>query len=299
MNRGYKAEQGVPVGKRGVGILASDEAGLEEMACLLARQDVTVSRATIEAGDWLAALRALQNEPGVEVIILARAGGVAPIEPLLDQVKHSDKPTVVCLLGSDPRLAWRAGAIPARRLDEAARRAAAWIRGWDQALISSQLQEEDEQMLARARALLPIVGRQRGRAAHVLAPGSLGYEARLMIAEMAGPGVAVTCSAPEAGASPPIRELAATPATAAILLTMGLGTGVAAGQVQGLARMVRQARAGGVLVCAHLYGSGLQALARGAAALEQAGAIVADSNAAAARLVGLVLGHATASEPPG
>lgn len=299
MNGGYKAEQGVPEGKRGVGILATDEAGLEEMACLLARQAVAVSRAIVETGEWPVALQALQNEPGVEAIILARAGEAAPIEPLLDQVKHSNKPTVVCLLGSDPRLAWRAGAIPARRLDEAARRAAAWIRGWDQALISSQLQEEDEQMLARARDLWPIVGRQRGQAAHVLAPGSLGYEARLMIAEMAGPGVTVTCSTPEVRSPLPIWELAANPATAAILLTMGLGTETAADQVRNLARMVRQARADGVLVCVHLYGSEQRALARGAATMEQAGAIVADSNAAAARLVGLVLGHVTASEPPG
>jgi len=282
-----------------VGILAASEASLEEIACLLARQRVAVTRAAVAAGDWPVALQALQQERDVEVIILAQEGAVAPIRPLLDQVKRSDKPTVICQLGGDPRLAWRAGAIPAQRLDEAARRAAAWIRGWDQALISSQLQEEDDELLTQARELAAAVGRERGNAARVLAPGPLCYEARLMIAEVAGEDATVTCSEPETGALPPIRAAAADPGTAVVLLTMRVGTEPARGQMQALAEMVDEARAGGVLVCVHLYGTEQRALARGEATLEKAGAIVARSNAAAARLVGLVLGQMATPQPSG
>lgn len=298
MNRGHEVERGYPGEDRGVGILTADEAGLEEMTCLLARQNVAVSRAVVAAGDWSTALQSLQNEPAVEVVILAREGGAIPVESLLDQVTRSDKPTVVCLLGSDPRLAWRAGAIPAGRLDEAARRAAAWIRDRDQALITSQLQEEDDRLLAQARHLAPGVGRQWRNAARVLAPASLGYEARLMIAETAGPDTAITCSEPESDALAPIREAAADPAAAAILLTVRLGTEPAGGQVQALARIAGRARAGGALVCVHLYGPEPQALAQGEAAMKKAGAIVAESNAAGARLVGLVLRQRTALRPP-
>jgi len=59
----------------------------------------------------------------------------------------------VCLLGGDPRPIWKAGAIPAARLDEAAMRAAAWARGWDQALVSSRLEDQDEQMAGMAHGL--------------------------------------------------------------------------------------------------------------------------------------------------
>ena len=280
-----------------MGILAADEAGLEEMACLLARQDVAVARAIVVAGDWPTALQALQNEPAVEVVILAREGEAVPADPLLAQVKRSDKPTVVCLLGSEPRLAWRAGAIPAGRLDEAARRAAAWIRDWDQALISSQLQEEDDRLLARARRLVPGVDLQLPNAAHVLAPTSLGYEARLMIAETAGSDVAVTCSEPVRGSLTPIRKAAADLAAAAILLTLRLEAEPVGGRVQALARHAGQARAGGTLVCVHLYGPKPQALAQGEAAMKKAGVIVAESNAAGARLVGLALRQRAALRP--
>jgi hypothetical protein len=272
-----------------VGLLAADEAGLEEIACLLACQEVAVSRAVVAADDWPTALQALQDEPTVEVIVLVREGEAAAADALLNQVKRSDKPTVVCLLGSDPRLAWRAGAIPAGRLDEAARRAAAWIRGWDQALISSQLQEEDDVLLDRAQRLASSVDLGRRNAAQVLAPASLGHEARLMIAETAGADAVVTCSEPVKGSLAPTGKAAAAGSAAVFLLTLRLGTEPLGGRVQALAQMVEQARAGGALVCVHLYSPRPQALARGEAAMKKAGAIVAESNAAGARLVGLVL----------
>lgn len=277
---------------RCVGILTASEAAMQEVACLLAREEVGVSRATVTTGDRLDALRRFQAEGDVEVIVLveerADAGNLAS---LLDQVKRSDKPTVVCALGGDPRRVWQAGAIPARRLDEAARRAAAWIRGWDQALISSQLQEEDELLLARARRLLPEIGRGRGPSACILAPPALGREARLMVGEVAGEGVAAACLALPAGVLPPIREAAADGERAVVLLSLGPGTRLAPGRLRVLVRMVAEARGEGLLIFAHLFGADGSALGRGEAELEGAGAVVAASNAAAARLAGMVLGQ--------
>ncbi|MEJ2211930.1 MAG: hypothetical protein P8129_23255 [Anaerolineae bacterium] len=291
MNRGYQVEQSHPEGVCGVGILAADEAGLEEIACLLARQDVALSRAVVAAADWTVTLQEFQNEPAVEVVILASRGDAATVDSLLEQVKRSDKPTVVCLLGSDPRLAWRAGAIPAGRLDEAARRAVAWIRNWDQALISSQLQEEDDVLSSVAHDLLRAVGPERGASARVLAPALLCHEARLMMAEVGGDDLAVSYLDLPAGTWPSLDEVAADMHLAVAVVALGLGTALAPERLGRMAQEVRAARAGGLLVCVHLYGPDRQALALAEATLDRAGAMVAASNAAAARLAGLVLGH--------
>ena len=289
MSRRNNAVGKDPPTDRRVSILAPSEASLQEIACLLAREGVTASRATVAVGDRPAALQQLQAEPDTEVIVLVEeTAAAAAIQPILAQVKRSDKPTVVCLLGADPRSAWRAGAIPARRLDEAARRAAAWIRGWDQALVSSLLQEEDDRLLARARELLPsAVG--RGDAAHILAPAPLCREAQLMIAEVAGNGAAAASTELATEALPSLMEAASDRRTAVAVLTMGCGEEIAPGWLRQLTGVVREARAGGLLIFAHLYGPDARALGRAETLLDRAGATVAASNAAAARLAGLVL----------
>ena len=72
---------------------------------------------------------------------------------------------------------------------------------------------------------------------------------------------------------------------------VGLGTALAPERLGRMAQEVRAARAGGLLVCAHLHGPDRQALALAEATLDRAGAVVAASNAAAARLAGLILRH--------
>jgi hypothetical protein len=119
-----------------------------------------------------------------------------------------------------------------------------------------------------------------------------------MIAETAGPDTSITCSEPVSDSLAPIREAAADSAAAAILLTLRLGTEPVGGWVQALAQMAGQACAGGALVCVHLYGPEPQALAQGEAAVKNAGAIAAESNAAGARLVGLLLRQRATPRPP-
>jgi hypothetical protein len=173
---------------------------------------------------------------------------------------------------------WRAGAIPAERLDEAALRAVAWMRGWDQALITSQLEEDDEELASRAQVLRQRLGPTRRRIAALLGYGTLCYEAQVMI----GGRAEFVCEAPHR-----LSDILAEPSVAAILLRAevepqsGLETltvsfgGVGAGD--------------NPLVLAHVCGLEPEALARGEERLRQAGAIVAYSNAAAARLAGLVV----------
>jgi len=147
-----------------VGIVSTSHAAIQEMICLLARDQVGVShifgpsrlvkKQAEEGLVLLAGLRALQVDPATSVIIIAsRPTSPSVITPVLAGVARSDKPVIACLLGGEPRLVVRAGAIPAARLDEAAMRAAAWVRGWDQALVSSGLEDQDEQLAAMAGEL--------------------------------------------------------------------------------------------------------------------------------------------------
>jgi hypothetical protein len=104
----------------------------------------------------------LQSDETIEIIILiSTTPATGAAEWVLAQLHSSDTPTVVCFVGSHPQLIWRAGGIPAAHLDEAAWRAAAWVRGWDQALITSRLEERDEQLASQARSLRARLGPSR------------------------------------------------------------------------------------------------------------------------------------------
>jgi FdrA protein len=285
-----------------VGILSTSATGLQRVDCLLAQEAVAVSQAILVHPDDLrsgaggsemqAGLRVLQSDPSTEVVVLIAAEAAHDAaEQILAQVGESQKPTVVCFLGTDQRLLWKAGAIPAARLDEAALRAAAWVRGRDQALISSSLEEEDEELALRATGLRARIGAGRQLLTGFFVSAILLAEAKLMVIEVVGEASGHLWQVPDRETQiHRLRDACADPRVVIVLLDthpipetdLALSSEVA----NGLRR-----HSGDLLVITHIAcnAEDPQYQAEAATIWRGSGAILASSNAAAARLAGMVL----------
>lgn len=125
-----------------IGIVSAAGTGLQSVSSDIARRGSGVSQAIGTGGrdlseavggrTMLAGLQALQADPDTAVIVLiSKPPAEAVAQRLLEQVRASKKPTVVCFLGADPGLIERAGAIPASTLEQAAAIAVALARGED------------------------------------------------------------------------------------------------------------------------------------------------------------------------
>jgi FdrA protein len=303
-----------------VGIVSTSRAAIQEVICLLARDDVGVShvfgpsrqvkKEEEEGLVLLAGLRALQVDPATSVIILAsRSTSPSVVTPVLAGVTRSDKPVIACLLGGEPRQVWQSGAIPAARLDEAAMRAAAWVRGWDQALVSSGLEDQDEQLAAMAAKLRSQLGPARSQVRALLTDEILCDEAQVMFSDLAkrldSPGLGSALTA-HVQLNPALwrrdlRHALADPHIAVILLHLALGDAQFVDPIGALTAVVGDHRhskppAGDgaqdepwiiAQVCSP--GCNPKEMASQRARLWNADVILATSNAAAARLAGLIV----------
>lgn len=297
--------------RRAVGIVSTSPTGLKEVTCLLAREGVGISQAiqvdsrdleTETGGERMrSGLHTLQADPATEVIVLLGGwSATGPIHRVLAGVRESEKPTVICFLGVDRNLAWRVGAIPASRLDEASMRAAAWVRGWDQALVSSRLADQDEQLADQARALQARVGPGRNQIVGLLSGGLFCHEAQVMVADVAGN--TVEASFRDVGTEEDLEDVVQlleqaldNPKAGVALLDVVLDGDDGPWQDSLLAGM-GQKRRQGALVITHICGlMDIERLEEVKAILEDAGFVVAESNAAAARLAGMVVGGTSGS----
>ena len=296
--------------------MATSRGVMQEVICLLSRDQVGASQLLGASprgkGNALAAgLQALQADPATSVIVLA-SGEISStaVTQVLARVGDSDKPTIVCLLGSDPRPFWKAGAIPAVRLDEAAMRAAAWVRGWDQALVSARLEDQDEQMAGMARGLEARFTPARRRLYGLFTDEVLGHEAELMLCDLAKnsgdtrlqPALTV-CVQPDFSLwQSSLRQALADPEVAVILLDLIYGEDAACDPVsvltatldehRGLGPSSQGKRSGEPWIVARLWrpGGDPRVLASEEARLWDADVILAPSNAAMARLAGMIVG---------
>jgi len=173
-----------------VGIVAAAGTGLQEVSTLLAKLGVGITQAIGTGGRdmqeqvggimMLEGVKALQADPQTRVLLLVSKPPAPPVvERVLEQVKRSDKPTVVCFLGGGP--AWlgqkpvlpprvlvavslskeparafpiaAAGAIPARTLQEAAYLAAAEVEGYKGASADEVIARETVDLKAQAAEL--------------------------------------------------------------------------------------------------------------------------------------------------
>jgi len=324
-----------------VGIVAAAGTGLQEVSTLLAKLNVGISQGIGTGGRdlneavggimMLQGLKALQGDPKTQVLLLvSKPPSPAIAERVLDQTRQSNKPTVVCFLGSDPAPIAAAGAIPAPTLQEAAYLAAAEMEGYEGASVGEKIEREITDLLARAGELKKRLQPEQKYLRGLFSGGTLASEALVVWEDILGGVLSNVALEPRwklkdaahcegncaldlgeeeftVGRPHPmidndlrIRRLmreAADPEVGVIVLDVVLGYGAhpdPASELGPAIRLARERAAGegrDLIVIASVTGTTQdpQGLERQVQALEDAGAIVCNCNAAAARLAGFIV----------
>ena len=180
-----------------IGLVAASGTGLQGVTSLIAREGGGVSQgigvggrdlgAEVGGTMMLAGLEMLQADPETAVIVLISK----PPDPsvsgrVLARVRASDKPAVVCFLGSDASAIRKAGAIPAATLEEAALLALALARGQDLTETVARLVGRDKELMPHAVvaqvALRPGQRYVRG----LFSGGTFCHEAMLVLRDAIG-----------------------------------------------------------------------------------------------------------------
>jgi FdrA protein len=297
-----------------IGIIGASGTGIQEVSCLVARAGRGVSHAIGTGGrdlnaqvgaiTTLMAIDALDADPETRHIVLVSKPPAAAVAKLvLDRVAHSPKPFTICFLGA------RDLALPANA------RAAATLEAAAELAIGTAV--------TTRQAELPLVRSGRGKLVRGLfAGGTLCSEAQIVFSQA---GIKVASNVPVPGASAmagapgghtmidlgadeftrgrphpmiepavrdqPLAEALADPEVGVILLDVVLGYGAhpdPAGHLAG----VLAGRNRGPLILASVTGTGDDPQPRDAQLrkLTEAGVIVAESNADAARLAIAAIG---------
>ncbi len=325
---------GVPLGfanvvPRGrIGLAAASGTGLQEVTCAIARLGEGVSQAigvggrdlSDEVGGlmMLRALEALGADAATEVVcVIGKPPGRATALRLAEAVGALGKPCVVNFTGETlARAPWHAAAT----LEDAARAAVALARGDTPAGVEfTRPAPEIERLVAEAvHGLAPGAHAVRG----MYAGGTLAWEARGLLAARlrdVAPGVtgggglhrvvdlgedAFTVGRPHPMIDGRVRrewidKEGRDPGTAVLLLDVVLGYGAHPDPAGELLPALDAARARGLAVIAGVCGTDADPQPRGAqvARLRDAGVVVMDSNAQAARLAALIALRAGAPAP--
>ncbi len=322
---------GVPLGfansvRRGnVGLVGASGTGLQQVTCLLDAFGAGVSQAIGVGGRdlheevggpmMLAGLERLCADPGTAAIVLiSKPPAPAVAARVLRAAAAATKPVVVNFLGGVAEEIRAAGAHPAVTFEEAARVAARLVSGSEPPDLS------DGDVEARARAAAAELGPGQTRIAGLYSGGSLASEAKVVLAAL--PGFAsgehhiidlgddeYTVGRPHPMIDPRLRsekieEAGRDTQIGVLLIDIVLGYASHADPAGALAPAIEAARSfaeldgRGLAVVASLCGTrgDPQGLDRQRAALIDAGALVAASNARAARLAGLIVAEVSRHE---
>jgi FdrA protein len=277
----------------------------------------------------LEALKALQQDPATGVLVLiSKPPAQEVVQAILQQVLGSQKPTVICFLGGEISvLANLPNVLPAHTLDECALLAVRAVQPEGEG-IQAFLTTEKTRLAEQARALRPKLCANQRYLRGLFSGGTLCYEAQVIWKDMLAALVYSNAPLPGRPALPDsaksiqhsavdlgeeeftvgrphpmidndlrIRRLlqeARDPEVAVIMLDVVIGYGAHPDPAAELAPAIRQARQLAqreLLVVASVTGTedDPQCLSAQVKALQEAGAIVCDSNAAAARLTGLLV----------
>ncbi len=179
----------IPAGP--VGIVSAAGTGLQETSTLLAKNGVGITQGIGTGGGdvkkeiggimYIEGLKALQADPATKVILMvSKLPDLEVEQTLLEQVKASQKPTVICLLGGKARSAQLPeNAIVVSTLEEAgltaAKLAGAKI-GDIKAAIAAEAEETRKQAIELKKLLKPGQKHLRG----LFSGGTLCYESQVI-----------------------------------------------------------------------------------------------------------------------
>ncbi len=329
---------GVPLGfanavRRGsIGLVGASGTGLQQVSCLIHRFGAGVTHALGTGGrdldervggaTMLAAIDVLLGDPQTRVLVVVSKPPSPQVAlAVLDKLRGSAKPVVVCFLGGDPAQVREAGGRPAATFEEAASIAAALARGQEPPAEKTGLDPETEAAaMAAARALIPgqtaVLGLYTG--------GSLAGEAKLVLRQALGPDRhdhivdlgddEFTVGRPHPMIDPRLRNekivaAAADPEVGILLLDVVLGYGSHPDPAGAVAPAIREAKAvaaaagRGLAIVASVCGTDedFQGFEGQCRTLASAGVIVAASNsraaAIAARIATVAAAESTRADP--
>ena len=317
---------GVPLGfanavRRGrIGLVGASGTGLQQVTCLIDWLGEGVSQAIGVGGHDLSeavgglmmqfAIERLAADPDTQVIVLvSKPPAEAVARRVLEAASASGKPVVVNFLGGDLAVARQAGAIAAGTLEDAARLAVAVARG--RMPVGMGIDTIDDTLLAQADAARAALQPGQRVVRGLFSGGTLCQEAGLILGPLLGADgfSAIDLGDDEYTVGRPhpmidfrlrneqIVATAEDPTTAAILLDIVLGYGSHADPGEAIrpalerARQIAAAAGRPLTIVASVCGveGDPQGLERQEATLRAAGAILAPSNAQAARLAGRVV----------
>lgn len=325
-----------------VGIVSAAGTGLQEVSTLLAKLGVGLTQGIGVGGRdlsedvggimMLEGLKALQADPATEIIVLISKPPAASVtDKVLGQVGESDKPTIVCFMGSSPDLAAQKNAVAAVTLQEAALLAAKEA-GADVPDLATLLSEERENLEGQAKELTGRLNSDQLYLRGLFSGGTLTYETQVILRDMLD--APLRSNAPlekeyqladsnvseghtlidlgeeefTVGRPHPmidndlrIRRLLSEsedPSVALIMMDVVIGYGAhddpasELGPAVGQAREIARKAGREIIFLASVTGteSDPQGLTRQTEALQASGVRVLDSNAAAARLAGMIVG---------
>jgi succinyl-CoA synthetase alpha subunit len=302
-----------------IGLVAASGTGLQQVVCLIDRLGEGISQAIGVGGRdlderigglmMLAALERLADDAETAVIVLlSKPPSPAVSQRVLERARMAGKPVVVCFLGGDPTVSVSAGATPATTLEDAAVLAVK-LAGSGSAGAGLAFEHEGQlvkAVLDRAAQLAPSQRAIRG----LYSGGTLAYEAALLLNDAFPDADArrvhslldlgddeFTVGRPHPMIDLRLRNerIAASaddPATAVVLLDVVLGYGSHPDPASELAPVLETARqrasqaARELIVIGSVCGTiaDPQGLREQEARLAAAGALLAPSNAGAARL---------------
>lgn len=310
-----------------VGIVSAAGTGLQEVSTLLARQGVGITQGIGTGGRdlkeevgglmMLAGLQALQADPATQVIVLvSKPPAEAVADKIIAQAQQCDKPTVVCFLG-DRQVRKAAESIDfAHTLEEAAQMAASLVRaepvsfstpaitdkvhpgGKLRGLFSGGTLCYEAQVIWRDLLDEPVLSNAPLEKANLM-PDSLHSQGHCAI-DLGEEEFTVGRPHPMIDNDLRIRRIlqeAADPATGVIVLDVVLGYGAHPDPASELDLAIQKAIGIAQSTGRHLHVvasvTGTQAdpqgFARQVKRLEEAGAVVCPSNAAAARFTASLL----------
>lgn len=179
-----------------VGIVSAAGTGLQEVSCLLARQGVGVSQAIGTGGRdlsrevggimFLAAIKALQEDPATEVIVLvSKPPHPGVVQKVLRAVEQITKPCVTCLLGSADRDSGIPGVQFTRTLEETAYRAAQLIKA-DLPDYEKYKEARNQKLRKKAEEIRSGLKPEQKYLRGLYSGGTLCFETQIILNEMLG-----------------------------------------------------------------------------------------------------------------
>jgi FdrA protein len=181
-----------------IGVVSASGTGLQGVTCGIARAGAGVSQAigtgsrdlSEEVGGLTmsAGLAALQTDPDTDVIVLiSKPPAEAVAARVLVEIGASDKPTIVCFLGADPRSVEAAGRLAATTLTQAAAMAAAAAGGAQPGAAVAALEAGSVDLIGLASTEQARLATGQRALRGLFAGGTFCYEAQLILRNLPEP----------------------------------------------------------------------------------------------------------------